>query len=65
MAKTVMTTALVHTGGGSSSLRTTVPMWIVEQFGLKSGEKLVWKVASDESGELFIKVKPRGVSNGT
>lgn len=64
MVKTAMSTALVHTGGGSNSLRTTVPMWIVQQFSLKSGEKLIWKVASDDSGELFIKVKPRGDSNG-
>lgn len=59
-----MSTALVPTGGGSNSLRTTVPMWIVQQFSLKSGEKLIWKVASDESGELFIKVMPRGDYNG-
>lgn len=64
MGKTGMSTTLVHTGGGSNSLRTTVPMWIVQQFSLKSGEKLIWKVASDDSGELFIKVKPRGDSNG-
>jgi hypothetical protein len=30
MAKTNGDTALVSTGGGSNSLRTTVPMWLVE-----------------------------------
>ena len=58
------TTVLVSTGGKSNSLRTTFPMWLVEQFDLKSGQKVEWKVASDDSGELFIKVKPRGVSDG-
>lgn len=53
------TTKLVHTGGGSKSIRTTVPVWIVEQFNLKAGEKLFWRLESGENGELYIKVKPR------
>ena len=52
------TTKLVHTGGGSKSIRTTVPVWIVEQFNLKGGEKLFWRLESGENGELYIKVKP-------
>tara|TARA_R100000030_G_scaffold92236_2_gene77746 strand:- start:114 stop:290 length:177 start_codon:yes stop_codon:yes gene_type:complete len=53
-------TTLVGTGGGSKSLRTTVPSWIVEQFGLKSGKKLFWRLETGENGELYIKVKPEG-----
>jgi hypothetical protein len=51
-------TALVRTGGGSSSLRTTVPLWIVKQFGLKAGDKVLWRLETGENGELYIKVKP-------
>ena len=41
-------------------MRSTVPMWLVSQFGLQAGDKLEWKVGSDENGELFIKVIPQG-----
>lgn len=51
-------TALVRTGGGSSSLRTTVPLWIVEQFGMKAGDKVLWRLETGENGELYIKVRP-------
>ena len=40
MAKGKTTTTLVPTGGGSNSLRTTIPMWIVQQFGMGAGSKL-------------------------
>jgi hypothetical protein len=51
-------TSLVGTGGGSKSLRTTVPSWIVEQFRLKAGKKLLWRLETGENGELYIKVRP-------
>lgn len=53
-------TALVRTGGGSNSLRTTVPFWIVEQFGMKAGDKVHWRLEKGENGELYIKVRPEG-----
>jgi len=49
----------VSTGGGSNSLRTTVPMWIIEQFKLTAGEKLSWKFDVSEDGELCVKVTPQ------
>ena len=60
MARGGSKTTLVPTGGGSNSVRSTVPMWLVSQFGLQAGDKLEWKVGSDENGELFIKVIPQG-----
>jgi len=39
------------------SLRTTVPMSIVKQFGLTDEDKLDWTLKV-ESGELIIQVKP-------
>tara|TARA_R110000744_G_scaffold329155_1_gene434658 strand:+ start:367 stop:549 length:183 start_codon:yes stop_codon:yes gene_type:complete len=57
MARGKNTTALVPTGGGSNSLRTTVPMWIVEQFGLSAGSKLEWKLSA-ENGQMSIHVTP-------
>lgn len=39
------------------SLRTTVPMSIVKQFGLTDEDKLDWIIEA-EAGELVIRVKP-------
>ena len=50
--KTILTKARPN----SDSLRTTVPKSIVNQFGLKEGNKLNWKIVAD-NGELGIKIK--------
>jgi hypothetical protein len=39
------------------SLRTTVPMSIVKQFGLTEDDKLEWALKA-EGGELIIQIKP-------
>jgi antitoxin component of MazEF toxin-antitoxin module len=39
------------------SLRTTVPMSIIKQFGLTEDDKLEW-VLKAEGGELIIQIKP-------
>ena len=39
------------------SLRTTVPMSIVKQFGLTEDDKLDWLIKA-EGGELIIQIKP-------
>jgi len=39
------------------SLRTTVPMSIVKQFGLTDEDKLDWTLKA-EGGELIIQIKP-------
>ena len=39
------------------SLRTTVPMSIVKQFGLTEDDKLDW-ILKAEGGELIIQIKP-------
>tara|TARA_R110000744_G_scaffold86723_2_gene169585 strand:+ start:1359 stop:1541 length:183 start_codon:yes stop_codon:yes gene_type:complete len=57
MARGATSTVLVPIGGGSKSLRTTVPMWIVQQFGLDAGSKLNWKIVIEDS-EMMIKVSP-------
>ena len=57
MARGSSTTSLVSTGG-SNSIRTIVPMWIVEQFGLKSGDKIQWSLHA-ENGAMSIIVTPQ------
>ena len=57
MARGSSTTSLVSTGG-SNSLRTTVPMWIIEQFGLTSGDKIQWSIHV-ENGAMSIIVTPQ------
>mgnify|MGYP003654056951 FL=1 len=58
MGKGTTTTALVSTGGSSNSLRTTIPMWIVEQFGLSAGSKIEWTLEV-KNGEMSISVCPQ------
>jgi len=57
MAKGKTTTTLVPTGGGSNSLRTTIPMWIVQQFGMVAGSKVEWRLSA-ENGQMSIHVTP-------
>ena len=57
MARVKNDTTLVATGGGSNSLRSTVPIWIIEQFDLRPGDRLAWKL-DIENGEFCIKVNP-------
>ena len=58
MGKGTSTTALVSTGGSSNSLRTTIPMWIVEQFSLSAGSKIEWSLEVKD-GEMSISVSPQ------
>ena len=57
MARSSTTTTLVPTGGGSRSLRTTVPMWIVKQFDLSAGSKMEWSLSA-LNGKMTIHVIP-------
>ena len=57
MGRGASTTALVSTGG-SNSLRTTIPMWIVEQFNLKAGSKIEWSLKV-ENDTMTISVTPQ------
>jgi len=51
-------TNLVSTGGGSRSLRTTVPMWIIEHFGLTARDSVCWRFKVD-SGNLVVVMTPK------
>jgi len=51
------TTILTLATSKRASLRTTVPMSIVKQFGLKSGDKLEWTFEV-KNNEIIIVVKP-------
>jgi len=50
-------TTLVSTGGGSRSLRTTIPMWIVEHFDLSAGDNVNWKFEVSE-GQIIVVMTP-------
>ncbi len=50
-------TYLTKAATKSQSLRTTVPMSIVKQFGLTEEDKLDWIIKA-EGGELLIHIKP-------
>jgi len=53
----VETTVLTLATSNRASLRTTVPMSIVKQFNLKSGDKLEWTFEVKNS-EIIVVVKP-------
>jgi hypothetical protein len=50
-------TVLSIASPNSKSLRSTVPMSIVKQFGLSSGDKLNWQIKA-QGDEIIIIVKP-------
>jgi len=50
-------TTLTRASPKTESLRTTVPMSIVKQFGLKEGDELYWKL-DIEDNNFVIKAKP-------
>jgi hypothetical protein len=51
------TTILALNAPNRASLRTTVPMFIVKQWGLKAGDKLDWSISARTKNELVIVVK--------
>lgn len=51
------TTTLTLAAPRKASLRTTVPMSVVKQFNLTSGDMLDWAFEV-ESGEMAIRVRP-------
>ena len=51
------TTTLSVAQTKSWSLRTTVPIGIVRQFGLKEGDKLKWKIEA-RNNRLVVVVEP-------
>ena len=51
------TTIITKAATTSESLRTTIPMGIVRQFNLQTGDKIAWKMEVRE-GKLVIVVKP-------
>ena len=54
----MVATKLVSTGGASRSLRTTVPLWVVEHFKLSAGDTVEWKFLV-EDGEIHLIVTPK------
>jgi bifunctional DNA-binding transcriptional regulator/antitoxin component of YhaV-PrlF toxin-antitoxin module len=48
-------TVLTKAAPNTESLRTTVPMHIVRQFGLQDGDRLSWRLESRDN-QLFIVV---------
>jgi hypothetical protein len=58
------TTVLALNAPNKSSLRTTVPMFIVKQWGLKAGDTLDWSIAAKDKNEIVIVVKKFNIFGG-
>ena len=56
-------TTLESTGGGSRSLRTTIPMWIVEHFNLDAGDSVNWRFEVNE-GQIIVVMTPALIHSG-
>lgn len=50
-------TVLTKANTRSKSLRTTIPISITRQFGLKEGDHLRWEIRAKES-QLMVEVSP-------
>jgi len=50
-------TILTHASTRGNSLRTTVPIGVARQLGLKEGDRLRWEIRA-ENNDLVILVKP-------
>jgi len=50
-------TTLALNAPNKASLRTTIPMFIVKQWELKSGDKLDWSLEARSKNEIVIVVK--------
>jgi len=57
-------TILANATSKSQSLRTTVPIGIIRQLGLKEGDKLIWELKPNKD-QLMVVVSPlRGGRKG-
>jgi len=57
-------TILANATSKSQSLRTTVPIGIIRQLGLKEGDKLLWELKPNKD-QLMVMVSPlRGGRKG-
>ena len=50
-------TILTHASTRGNSLRTTVPIGVARQLGLKEGDRLRWEIQAEDNN-LVILVKP-------
>jgi hypothetical protein len=51
------TTSLALNTANKASLRTTIPMFIVKQWGLKPGHQLDWSLEVCSNNELVVVVR--------
>jgi bifunctional DNA-binding transcriptional regulator/antitoxin component of YhaV-PrlF toxin-antitoxin module len=56
-------TTLALNSPKKASLRTTIPMFIVKQWGLRAGDKLDWSLEA-RKGEIVILVKKAEPKSG-
>ncbi len=54
------TTTLALNAPNKASIRTTIPMFIVKQWGLKPGQQLDWSFEKSNAGELVVVVRKVG-----
>ena len=56
MPASTNTTTVVAVGGKGRSVRTVIPLWVVQQIGIEAGDKISWNLKVEE-GELRVVIK--------
>jgi hypothetical protein len=59
MAAKRKTTSLTPTSEQSRTLRTTIPIWIVDHFGLEAGDRVEWSFEVKD-GNIIVVMSPSG-----
>ena len=60
MPSTSNETTVVAVGGKGRSVRTVIPLWVVQQMKIKVGDKISWNLKVEE-GEIQVNIK-KGVN---
>jgi len=56
MPATSNQTTVVAVGGKGRSVRTVIPLWVVQQIGIEAGDKISWNLKVEE-GEIRVVIK--------
>ena len=56
MPATSNQTTVVAVGGKGRSVRTVIPLWVVQQIGIEAGDQISWNLKVEE-GEIRVVIK--------
>ena len=60
MGTSTVNTAVISVGKNSRSVRTVIPIWVVEQLGLQAGDTINWRIEKSKTGFKAAIIKIEG-----